>query len=122
MKPNNWRIALASRDGKVINEHFGRAAEFYIVDIQSDGTYKFIEKRSVKPLCSAGKHSGDALADHISALRDCVAVLVSQIGPSARRALEISGIKTFEHADYIDSALEKLARYFAKTNFTLPEE
>jgi len=117
-----WRVALASTDGKVINEHFGRAREFYIVDIARDGTYKLVERRAVIPLCSEGGHLPYALESHVSALRDCIAVLVSRIGPAARRALELNRISVFEQPDFIDSALAKLAEYFAKTNTVLPEE
>jgi len=117
-----WRVAIASLDGKVINEHFGRAKAFFIVDIARDGTWHLVEKREVAPLCSGGQHTREAMANHIGALRDCVAVLVSQIGPAARRALEINRIAVFEQPDYIDNALSKLAKYFIKTNFTVPEE
>jgi Dinitrogenase iron-molybdenum cofactor. len=121
MKPDSWRVAVASRDGKVINEHFGRASEFLIADVYRDGSYKFIEKRTVKPLCSAGTHSDEALLSHISVLRDCIAVLAAQTGPSARRALEMNGIPVFDIPDYIDTTLQKLAGYFAKTIFSSEE-
>ena len=118
----NWRVAVASSDGKVINEHFGRAKEFFIVDIAPDGTYTFIEKRAVVPVCVGGGHTGEAIEAVVSELRDCVAVLVSRIGTAAKRALEQNSISVFEQPDYIDSALAKLAKYFAKTHFTVPEE
>lgn len=121
MRSNNWRVAVASLDGKVINEHFGRAREFFIIDIARDGTYCLVEKREVTPLCSGGRHSPDAMASHIGALHDCVAVLVAQIGTATRRALEQNRITVFEQPDYIDSALSRLAKYFTKTNPALPE-
>ncbi len=117
-----WRIAIASLDAKVINEHFGRAKEFFIIDLSSDGTYTFVEKRSAAPICVCGEHSQEAIEDRITALNDCAAVLVAQIGASAKRALEQNRISVFEQPDYINSALLKLARYFTKTNFTKPEE
>lgn len=118
----NWRVAIASLDGKVINEHFGRAKAFFIIDLAPDGTYTLFEKRDVTPLCDNGEHSQEGLLNSISALSDCSAVLVSRIGMAAKRALELNRISVFEQPDYIDSALSKLAKYFAKTNFTLPEE
>lgn len=119
---DNWRAAIASLDGKVINEHFGRARTFYIVDITRDGSWHLVEKRDVVPLCSGGHHSREAMAAHIRTLGDCAAVLAAQVGPAARRALELNRISVFEQPDYIDSALAKLAEYYAKTNFTVPEE
>jgi predicted Fe-Mo cluster-binding NifX family protein len=118
----NWRVAVASQDGKVVNEHFGRAKEFLIVDIAPDGTYTFLEKRPVARLCMSGDHSQESLEATINSLGDCAAVLVSRIGITAKRALEKNRISVFEQPDLIDSALSKLAKYFAKTNFTVPEE
>lgn len=110
----SWRAAIASLDGKVVNEHFGRAKEFLIVDIKPDGTYEFIEKRSVTPLCSGGEHTEQALVSVINTLRDCTAVLVARIGTAAERALNVHHIAVFEQPDYIDEAIRKLAKYFVK--------
>lgn len=118
----NRRVAVASMDGKVVNEHFGRAKELLIVDVAPDGTYTFVEKRPVARLCMSGEHPQEALGATVSALSDCAAVLVSRIGITAKRALETNRISVFEQPDLIDSALSKLAKYFAKTNFTVPEE
>ena len=118
----NLRIAIASTDGKVINEHFGRAKEFLIVDIKSDGSYEFIERRAVAKLCSGGEHTQQALAASIDALYDCNAVLVSRIGTMAKRALELNKIPVFEQPDYIEDAIEKIAKYFVRTNYFSSEE
>lgn len=116
-----WRVAIASLDGKVINEHFGRAKSFLIIDLAPDGTYTLVETRGVVPLCEGGEHTPEALENSIGALRDCTAVLAARIGMAAKRALEINRISVFEQPDFIDIALSKLAEYFAKTNHTVPE-
>lgn len=118
----DWRVAVASLDGKVINEHFGRARTFYIFDISRDGTWRFGEERPVTPLCSGGEHTEQGLLDIISKLTDCTAVLVARIGMVARRALELSHISVFEHPDTIEDALNKLTRYFIQSNYTVPED
>ncbi len=114
----SWRVAIASTDGKVINEHFGRAKEFYIVDIHSDGSTEIVGKRTVSPLCNNGEHDDQTLAASIGSLSDCTAVLVAKIGMSAKRALEINKISVFENADYIENAVLKLTDYFIKTNYS----
>mgnify|MGYP000929320327 CR=1 FL=1 len=117
-----WRVAIASLDGKVINEHFGRAQSFLIIDLAPDGTYTLVENRSVIPLCVSGEHTPEALEVSVSALRDCAAVLVARIGMAAKRALEMNRISVFEQPDFIDIALSKLAEYYAKSNHFVPED
>jgi nitrogen fixation protein NifX len=118
----SWRVAIASLDGKVVNEHCGRAKEFLIVEIKPDGTGEFLERRAVMPLCNSGDHSQEALSSCVGALGDCAAVLVARIGPTAKRSLELNGISVFEQPDYIENAISKLAKYFIKTNYTSLEE
>lgn len=111
-----WRIAVASMDGKVINEHFGRAKSFYIVDINSDGTSEYAGARDIVPVCSGGEHSSMVLEDAVRAISDCDAILVAKIGAAPKRLLEMNHIAVFEQPDYIDNAIEKLTKYFIKTN------
>lgn len=117
-----WRIAIASTDGKVINEHFGRAKEFLIVDIKQDGSNEFLERRTVIPLCESGEHTQEGLINSVNSLNDCTAVLVSRIGTTAKRALELNRISVFEQPDYIEDAISKITKYFIKTNYSNSEE
>jgi predicted Fe-Mo cluster-binding NifX family protein len=105
------RIAVATTDGKVVNEHFGRASAFYIVELDETG-YRFLEKREVSPVCSGGSHDDSTMEKAIDLLADCRAVLVSRAGPGAKRALEIRGISVFEIGIPIDEAMEKLRAYY----------
>ena len=117
-----WRVAIATSDGKVVNEHFGRASEFWIVDIKPDGTHEIFERRAGTPLCNSGEHTEEDLAVRAAALGDCTAVLVARIGTAAKRALEINKIAVFEQPDYIEDAIFKIAKYFIKTNYSYSEE
>ncbi|MDR2933250.1 MAG: dinitrogenase iron-molybdenum cofactor biosynthesis protein [Oscillospiraceae bacterium] len=107
------RIAAATTDGKIINEHFGRASAFYIVELDESG-YRFMEKRETAPVCGGGSHDDGAMAKNIALLDDCRAVLVSRAGPGAKRALELQGISVFEIGLPIDEALDKLRAYYYK--------
>ncbi|WP_010262623.1 NifB/NifX family molybdenum-iron cluster-binding protein [Treponema primitia] len=111
-----WRVAAASIDGILVTEHYGRSKWFYIVDVQPDGTFVSVERRSVTPLCESGSHSESGMAFGIQALRDCVAVLVAVIGPSARKQLELAGIAVFEQPVIIEDAAQKLAAYYGRIN------
>ena len=110
-----YRIAAASTDGKVINEHFGEASSFLIYDIDECG-WNFIERREVKPLCGACEgRCDDSLSASVEALADCTAVVAEKIGPTGRRALALHDISFFEQPDDIENALTKLAVYYTKT-------
>ncbi|MDR2078600.1 MAG: dinitrogenase iron-molybdenum cofactor biosynthesis protein [Treponema sp.] len=111
-----WRVAAASIDGILVTEHYGRSKWFYIVDIQPDGTFITVERRSVTPLCESGGHSEAGMASGVQALRDCTAVLVAKIGPSARRQLELAGISVFEQPVIVEEAARKLAVYYGRTS------
>jgi predicted Fe-Mo cluster-binding NifX family protein len=112
----SWRVAIASIDGVLINEHFGRSRWFYIIDIQRDGTGVSVERRSVTPLCQCGGHTEGGMASCLDSLKDCVAVLAAKIGPSARKHLELRGISVFEEPAEIEGSIKKLADYYVKTN------
>jgi predicted Fe-Mo cluster-binding NifX family protein len=110
-----WRIAVTSADGVLINQHFGHAKWFFIIDVQRDVTGIAAERRTVTPWCQ--KECGDESERDIAEnLRDCVAVLTAKIGAPARKLLELAGIAVFEETVRIDGAVKKLAAYYTKTN------
>jgi hypothetical protein len=86
------------------------------MDIQPDGTFVILERRGVTPLCEDGSHSETAMASVVHSLRDCVAVLVAKIGPSARKRLELAGIAVFEQPVRMEEAAQKLGAYYARIN------
>nr|WP_279383518.1 NifB/NifX family molybdenum-iron cluster-binding protein [Methanobacterium formicicum] len=51
------KVAVASSDGKYINQHFGMASQFLIFQLDDNGTHKFLELRENKPACSTEGHS-----------------------------------------------------------------
>ncbi|HEX2955104.1 MAG TPA: NifB/NifX family molybdenum-iron cluster-binding protein [Bacillota bacterium] len=103
-----FRVAVASSDGKFVNDHFGRAHQFLIFEYIG-GTYRFVEMRSNIPSCQWEKNEEDAHAQTIRNLKDCQAVLVSRIGPGALHTLASNGIRSYEIADYIEEALKRIA-------------
>lgn len=111
-----YRLAFASTDGKVINQHFGRAEVFYIGEIVEGGTYKYLEARKCEAVCQGKEHETKALYNIATKLSDCRYVLVSQIGPSAEYVLNESGITVLTIRDYIDHALTKLIKYDKEIN------
>ncbi|HEX3075321.1 MAG TPA: NifB/NifX family molybdenum-iron cluster-binding protein [Lachnospiraceae bacterium] len=107
----SYRIAVASTDGKVVNQHFGRAEQFLILEVDAECKYTAIELRELPPICQGGNHDEEAMQRNIDALTDCEYVLVSRIGQGAENALDQHGIRAYVIPDIIDSAVSKLISY-----------
>jgi nitrogen fixation protein NifB len=83
-RPN---IAVATREGMLVNQHLGEAASFQVWG-QSPAGYVLIETRQAPPTGGGGRR-WLALAE---ILKDCRAVLVSGVGDAPRAILEESGV------------------------------
>lgn len=102
------KMAVASSDGKYINEHFGRTQQFLVFVINDDDEYEFIELRKSTPPCFAQGHNEDLMLTTIEMLSDCQAIVVSQIGPGAIERLAVHGINAYVIPDFIEDALKRL--------------
>lgn len=100
-------IAVASTDGEMVNEHFGRATRFWIFDI-SKSQPTLIMVRNVEPLSTGDKsHSFDPerMAKTREAIKDCKRVYCTKIGDRPRLELEKTGITPFVYSDAISSIM-----------------
>jgi nitrogen fixation protein NifX len=103
------RVAVASKDGKVIHQHFGRAEQFLVFEL--DGTVvRFMETRSNQAACGlpGEGHDPERLHRTIRLVADCQAVLARDIGPGAAELLIAQGTRPFVVFDYIGAALKAL--------------
>jgi nitrogen fixation protein NifX len=103
------RVAVASTDGKYINQHFGHSQMFLIFDINNEGEYEYVETRKNDPSCKGGDHSPGSLEATIDTIRDIDIVLVSQIGQGASQSLISNGIQPYIMPGFIDDKLKQLA-------------
>ncbi|HEY8910984.1 MAG TPA: NifB/NifX family molybdenum-iron cluster-binding protein [Desulfosporosinus sp.] len=101
----SYRVAVASSDGKYVNEHFGRAKKFLIFNV-ADNQCEFYELRNNNPPCSGEGHNEDQMSRTVELLADCKAVIVSQIGPGAVEALSLKGITSYVLPNFIEDALK----------------
>ena len=94
-------MAVATKGGGVINEHFGHAGEFLIYEAVH-GDVRFIGHRKTTPYCEGGDTCGDgesALDRTLRELAGCEVVLCSKIGYEPWGPLEAAGIQpNGEHA------------------------
>ena len=112
----SYKIAVASTDGKVVNQHFGKADHFYIIEVDDESRYELIELRKTPPVCQGGDHDDDAIQRNVKALSDCQYVLVSRVGQRAENELEKQGINVYVIPDMIENALNKLISYVEINN------
>ena len=96
-------VAVASREGALVNMHLGEAAGILI--FQKDETtasgFKFVEIRTAPAPGGASARWTD-LADMLS---DCRAFLVNAAGPSPKSAMEARGIEIIEMEGLIEEGL-----------------
>lgn len=103
-------MAVASNDGKYVNQHFGHAQQFLIFDVDHGGKYEFLEIRKNFPSCKGGESNENERMETLKIIKDCDAVVVSRIGQGAADFLVSHGIKPYMMQDFIGNALEKLTK------------
>ena len=94
-------MAVSTKGGGVINEHFGHAHEFLVYEASPAGV-RFIGHRKTTPYCEGGSSCGDgesALDETLRVLKGCEVVLSAKIGFEPWGPLEAAGIlPNGEHA------------------------
>ncbi|MCB6993658.1 dinitrogenase iron-molybdenum cofactor biosynthesis protein [bacterium 210820-DFI.6.37] len=104
-----YRAAFASSDGIVINQHFGKATDFLIIDVDDDKkSAAFAEKRSHAPVCDGFSHNERQLTELSELLSDCRIVLASKIGEGAKESLRKKGIQGISAPFTIEEVLREL--------------
>lgn len=101
------RIAIATKDGKVVTDHFGHCRNYSIVEIKKDDFF-FVGNREVIPPCNGREHTMEAILEVIECIKDCNIVIVNQIGGGAKKILDDNQIHVYEYKGYIKDALNNL--------------
>jgi len=105
-------IAVASKDGREINQHFGHAERFLIFEVEGSGV-KLVDERKVERYCTYDAdhplraHILHAIAD---AVGECRAIVCAQIGQTPQMELERLGIDAFVAEGPIGPTLVELAK------------
>jgi nitrogen fixation protein NifB len=94
-------VAVATKGGGLVNQHFGHAKEFQVYEV--DGSeVKYVGHRKIDHFCQGGYGEKATLENIINAISDCKAVLVSKIGESPKDKLHDAGIEVVESYDVIE--------------------
>ena len=107
---DNYKIAVATSDGIVVNQHFGHANQFYIYEVK-DKNFTQTEIRHVNPACISKEHDENAVTKNLELIRDCKFLLVSRIGIYAQQQAENLGITPFEIPLMVEDALKKAVTF-----------
>ena len=106
-----YRVAIASTDGIIINQHFGHTERFHIVELNTDTLdYQFIESRTVERVCQGHYHEEKAFDAVLSVLSDVQAILVQKIGQGASDYLESKGIRVYTAPFPIEPVIQKILK------------
>jgi nitrogen fixation protein NifB len=110
-------VAVATKGGGIVNQHFGHAKEFQIFEVDANEA-KFVGHRKIDQYCMGGYGEEASLDGVIKAIADCKAVLVAKIGGCPQEELLKAGIEAVESYDVI----EKVAREFYDRTVILETE
>ncbi|WP_151736610.1 nitrogenase cofactor biosynthesis protein NifB [Paenibacillus tengchongensis] len=118
------RLAVATRGGDKVNQHFGHATEFLIYDTDGTGV-ELIGVRKIQAYChGTADCNGDkavTLQEIISILSDCRILLCSGIGEAPRASLNKAGVLPLvRKGDIREAILEsvKYSSYFGNINIS----
>ncbi len=98
------RVAVATMEGVLINQHLGEACRLHIYEKQAQGGVRMVDDRHT-PEPGGGDSRWLELAEK---LKDCRALLVSGIGKNPREILSKSGIGVFEMEGLVEEAVGRI--------------
>ena len=99
-------MAVASKSGMIVDQHFGQVSEFYVYEY-SKGCAVFKEIRKVDKYCSGAENCDDVdkIEKIIQTISDCNVVIAMRIGSAPKEKLNQKGIKTFITYDRIEDSV-----------------
>jgi nitrogen fixation protein NifB len=104
-------VAVATRGGGRINQHFGHATEFQIFEVDAAGV-RFVTHRRCDNYCVGGYGEDDKLELVIKTLEGIDTILCAKIGDCPREDLAAAGIEAVQDYayEYIETAVSAVYR------------
>jgi len=110
-----YKIAVTSKHGKLVDLHFGHATEFLIY--QGKGKkFTLLEKRKTEKYCLGNADCDseeDGKSAALQAVADCDAVLTMRIGFQGQKRLAEQGVMSVEYCYTLEEGLEYAAQQLA---------
>ena len=99
-------VAVATREGMLVNQHLGETRTFTLFGIDPEDEEEFVTIGTRDAPPSGGRETRwEALGE---TLKDCRAVLVSAAGTTPREALKAAGLQVVEMEGMIDAGLSHI--------------
>jgi predicted Fe-Mo cluster-binding NifX family protein len=105
------KIAIATTDGKQIDQHFGRAEKVEVLTVDELGEVTASETRDGMRVCGCDGGGDSNIPQYIETLADCNYVLAKKIGPAVQRELASRDITAFELTGDIAPSVKKIVEY-----------
>jgi nitrogen fixation protein NifB len=103
------RVAVATKNGREIDEHFGHAEVFQIYEIGPEGAV-LTEERRTDEYCQGGFGDDAVLQSTVNLIHDCAAVFVMKVGHCPRKDMTDSGIEPVD--SYAGKPIEASLMHF----------
>jgi nitrogen fixation protein NifB len=99
-------LAVATKGGGRINEHFGHAREFQVYEVDGRGA-RFVGHRRTDMYCQGGFGDDVALDALVRTLEGVSAVLVAKVGHCPRGEMQLAGIEVSDDYafEYVEASL-----------------
>jgi nitrogen fixation protein NifB len=111
-KAARYRIAVTSRSGRLVDQHFGHATVFRIYQMEGQN-FSLLEERNAAQYCQGTENcyaQTDMRERIIKILQDCDGVLTMRAGHHAKESLAKYDILPVESCDSIENGLRYAAQ------------
>lgn len=105
-------VAVASKGGREIDQHFGHAERFLVYEIDGSAV-TLVDEKKVERYCTydeAHPLRGHVLRGIAAALAGCRAIVCAQIGPAPAEEMGRLGFPVYALQGEIEPALAELAK------------
>jgi len=99
-------LAVATKGGGRVNEHFGHVTEFQVFEVSATQAL-FVGHRRVDQYCQGGDGDDAQLPSVVRAINDCHAVLVAKMGACPKDELTAAGVEPVDA--FVGEFIEKAA-------------
>jgi nitrogen fixation protein NifB len=103
--PRRTRVAVASLEGMIVNQHLGEASSLRVYQ-STEGRWEMVEARHTPPAGGGDQRWKDLAAT----FSDCHTLLCSGAGPTPVNALKTEGIRVIVMEGLVEEALDAIAR------------